>query len=135
VVDAKDFPNQVIPKDLKPVELDGIFGVYPDPYGKKGKTVEYEADASLRDNENVSLNEDIVSFFLREVTPFMGDAWINPDKKLRDDIDGGIGKVGYEINFNYAFFKEQSPRDLKSIDDELAEVEARILSMLQAVTR
>jgi type I restriction enzyme M protein len=135
VVDATDFPNQVIPKDLKPVELDGIFGVYPDPYGKKGKTVEYEADSSLRDNENVPLNEGIISFFIREVIPFVGDAWINFDKKLRDDIDTGIGEVGYEINFNYAFFKEQSPRDLKSIDDELAEVEARILSMLQAVTR
>jgi type I restriction enzyme M protein len=135
VVDAKDFPNQVVPKDLKPVELDRIFGVYPDPYGKKGKTVEYEVNTSLRDNENVPLREDIVSFFVREVRPYVGDAWINLDKKLRDEIDEGIGKVGYEINFNREFFKYQPPRDLKEIDAELAEVEKRILQMLNEVTK
>jgi type I restriction enzyme M protein len=83
----------------------------------------------------VPLKEDIVSFFVREVRPYVGDAWINPDKKLRDEIDGGIGKVGYEINFNRAFFKYQPPRDLKIIDKELAEVEARIMQMLKEVTK
>jgi type I restriction enzyme M protein len=135
VVAAQDFPNQVLTADLTPLELDGIFGVYPDPQGKKGKTVEYEVDASLRDNENVPLKEDIVSFFVREVRPYVGDAWINVDKKLRDETDGGIGKVGYEINFNREFFKYQPPRDLKVIDAELAEVENRILKMLNKVTK
>jgi type I restriction enzyme M protein len=116
------------------VELDGIFGVYPDPYGKKGKTVEYEADSNLRDNENVPLNENVVSFFTREVIPFVGDAWINPDKKLRDDIDSGIGKVGYEINFNRVFFKYQPPRDLEEINLELSKVEERILEILNRIT-
>jgi type I restriction enzyme M protein len=135
VVDEKDFPNQILSTDLKPVELDGIFGIYPDPQGKQGKTVEYEVDTSLRDNENVPLKEDIVSFFVREVRPYVGDAWINPDKKLRDEIDGGVGKVGYEINFNRAFFKYHPPRDLKEIDAELAEVESRIMQMLKEVTK
>jgi len=103
--------------------------------GKKGKTVEYEADSRLRDNENVPLKEDIVSFFLREVRPYVGDAWINADKKLRDEVDGAIGKVGYEINFNREFFKYQPPRGLKVIDAELAEVENRIMQMLKEVTK
>ena len=99
-----------------------------------GSSVTYEPDPSLRDNENVPLKEDIVLFFLREVRPYVGDAWINPERKLCDEIDGAIGKVGYEINFNREFFKYQAPRDLKVIDAELAEVENRILEMLKKVT-
>ena len=82
----------------------------------------------------MSLKEDIVSFFLREVRPYVGDAWINADRKLCDELDGAIGKVGYEINFNREFFKYQAPRNLKVIDAELAEVETRILEMLREVT-
>ena len=89
----------------------------------------------MPDNENVPLKEDIVSFFLREVRPYVGDAWINADRKLCDEIDGAIGKVGYEINFNREFFKYQAPRDLKVIDAELAEVENRIMQMLKEVTK
>jgi type I restriction enzyme M protein len=99
------------------------------------RPVTYEPDSSLRDNENVPLKEDIVSFFLREVHPYLGDAWINADRKLCDEIDSAIGKVGYEINFNREFFKYQAPRDLKVIDAELAEVESRIMQMLKEVTK
>ncbi len=134
VVTAEDLPNQRFPTDLELAELDRVFGVFADPEGKKKKTVEYEVDASLRDTENVPLKESIVEFFLREVGPYVGDAWINPDAKLRDEMDGGVGKVGYEINFNREFFKYQPPRSLKEIDTELAEVESRILGMLQEVT-
>jgi type I restriction enzyme M protein len=134
VVTAADVPNQPFSTDLEPAELDRVFGVFADPEGKKKKTVEYEVDANLRDTENVPLKESIVEFFLREVRPYVGDAWINPDPKLRDELDGGIGKVGYEINFNREFFKYQPPRSLKAIDAELAEVESRILRMLQEVT-
>ncbi|MGK7872305.1 MAG: N-6 DNA methylase [Xenococcaceae cyanobacterium] len=135
VIGKDDLPNQKFPEDLKTSELDEVFGVYPDPQSKKGKSVEYEADSSLRDFENVPLKEDIISFFLREVRPYVEDAWINPDKKMRDELDGGIGKVGYEINFNRVFFKYEPPRDLKVIDAELSKVESRILEMLQEVTK
>ncbi len=54
--------------------------------------------------------------------------------KLRDEKDDGIGKVGYEINFNREFFRYEKPRSLKEIDKELAAVEGRILKMLQEVT-
>ncbi len=38
------------------------------------------------------------AYFKKEVAPHATNAWINPDK--RDDKDGEIGVVGYEISFN-----------------------------------
>jgi type I restriction enzyme M protein len=128
------FPGQNLPKVISADDLLTICGYFPETKGKKGKALEYEADPKLRDNENVPLNEDIVSFFLREVRPYVADAWINDDPKQRDEKDGGIGKVGYEINFNREFFRYVEPRSLKEIDKELAAVEKKILKMLQEVT-
>ncbi len=59
-------------------------------------------------------------------------AWI--DRETLDQQDGGIGKVGYEINFNRVFFQYQPPRPLHEIDAELAGVEQRILELLREVT-
>jgi len=126
------FPEQHLPVTLKSGELNAICGIYPEPQGKKGKAVEYEPDPALRDFENISLKEDIVTFFRREVLPFVPDAWINRDAV--DEQDGGIGKVGYEINFNRVFFRYQPPRPLKEIDAELEAVERRILELLREVT-
>jgi type I restriction enzyme M protein len=128
------FPNQTLPEGFTSEDLDQIFGVFPDPNGKKGKTIVYEADGNLRDYENVPLTENIVDFFLREVRPYVEDAWINDDQKLRDELDQGIGKVGYEINFNRVFFKYQPPRSLKEIDLELSEVENNILNILKGMS-
>lgn len=127
------FPNQHLP-ELNSEELDALCGIYPDKASKKKKhwQVEYEPDPELRDSENIPLKEDIISFFLREVHPYVADAWI--DRELVDDKDSGIGKVGYEINFNLAFFRYQVPRPLAEIDAELDEVEKRILSLLKKVT-
>lgn len=134
IVGEGQFPGQKVIGNLEPSELDQVFGVFPEAKGKKGKAIQYEADPKLRDNENVPLKKDIVSFFLREVRPYVGDAWINADAKLRDEKDGGIGKVGYEINFNREFFRYEEPRNLKEIDEDLAKVERRILDMLKGVT-
>jgi type I restriction enzyme M protein len=123
------FPAHTLPNKTQS-ELDAIFGIYPEAKGKK--TVKYEPDPKLRDFENVPMTEDVVTFFEREVRPFVPDAWIDPD--AADEKDGGAGKVGYEINFNREFFKYDPPRPLEVIDRELSEVEARILKLLQAVT-
>jgi len=96
---------------------------------KKGEPL---ADADLRDFENVPMKEDVRVFFEREVRPFVSDAWIN--ETATDEQDRGIGKVGYEINFNRVFFKYEEPRPLKIIDAELAAVEKRILGLLREVT-
>ncbi len=123
------FPRQTLPAVLKPRELEEVLGLHADG---KGKHIEYEPDPALKDFENIPLKEDIVSYFLREVRPYVGDAWI--DRETLDEQDGGIGKVGYEINFNREFFQYQPPRPLHVIDAELAAVEQRIMELLREVT-
>ena len=120
------------PAALNDAQYQALFGLYPDQPGKRGEQIEYEADPALRDYENVPLKEGIVTFFRREVQPFVPDAWI--DRSSVDEQDGGIGKVGYEINFNRVFFRYQPPRPLAVIDAELDAVERRILALLREVT-
>ena len=123
------FPGQTLPADLGKDDLYELLGLYADG---KGKHIEYEPDPALKDAENIPLKENIVSYVLREVRPYVPDAWI--DRATLDEQDGGIGKVGYEINFNRVFFQYQPPRPLTEIDAELAEVEKRILGLLREVT-
>ncbi|WP_318480940.1 type I restriction-modification system subunit M [Photobacterium leiognathi] len=103
----------------------------------KGKVVEFQKDGDLRDNENVPLDANITttelieSYVKREVLPHVSDAWINADK--RDEKDGEIGIVGYEIPFNRHFYVYQPPRALEAIDEDLALVSDEIMSLLQEV--
>ena len=50
----------------------------------------------------------------------MPDAWV--DETYRDDRDGEIGRVGYEITFNRYFYKYVPPRPLAEIDAELQQL-------------
>lgn len=93
---------------------------------------EFEPDPDLRDTENVPLSEDIQTFFEREVTPHVPDAWINTN--VRDERDGEVGKVGYEINFNRYFYEYQPPRDLEEIEAEIKTLEKEIMDLLKEVT-
>jgi type I restriction enzyme M protein len=129
VLPAEAFPHQKQATKLEPKPLVALFGVHA---VSAGNTVEYEPDPNLRDFENVPLKEHVVDYFHREVRPYVADAWI--DRETVDEQDGGIGKVGYEINFNREFFRYQPPRLLKVIDEELAAVEKRILDLLKDVT-
>jgi len=123
-VSSELFPQQTLPA-LESTELYALLGLYAE-----GKAlVEYEPDPGLKDAENIPLKEDIVSYVLREVRPYVADAWI--DRETLDEQDGGIGKVGYEINFNRVFFQYQPPRPLHEIEAELAEVERRIMGLLR----
>lgn len=123
------FPDQTLPAGTQPVELEGTLGLHADG---KGKHIEFEPDPALKDFENIPLKQDIVSYFLREVRPYVSDAWI--DRTTLDEQDGGIGKVAYEINFNREFLQYQPPRPLHEIDRELAAVERRIMALLREVT-
>ncbi|MGS0707649.1 type I restriction-modification system subunit M [Acinetobacter sp. ANC 3781] len=102
-----------------------------------GKVVEFVQDGDLRDAENIALNPNvdttdlIETYFKREVQPHVPDAWINADK--RDDKDGEIGIVGYEIPFNRHFYVYQPPRDLAEIDADLDAVSREIMALLQEV--
>ena len=90
----------------------------------KGKSKgEPQPDTSLRDTENVPLQEDVEAYFKREVLPHVPDAWIDHDKT----------KVGYEIPFNRHFYVFKPPRSLEEIDAELKGVTARIMGMLEGL--
>lgn len=121
------FPNGVSPLDDE--AFYALLGLHA---AGKGKHVEYEPDPALKDFENVPLKEDIVRYVQREVQPYVSDAWI--DRETLDEQDGGIGKVGYEINFNRVFFQYQPPRPLAEINADLDEVEKKILGLLREVT-
>ena len=93
---------------------------------RKGRT---EPDPELRDTENVPLSESVESFFEREVTPHVPDAWI--DTNRQDDKDGKVGLVGYEINFNRYFYEYRPPRPLEEIQADIQQVEKEILATLR----
>lgn len=84
---------------------------------KKGKPV---ADASLRDTENVPLNEDINAYFAREVLPYAPDAWIDTKKT----------KVGYEIPMTRFFYKYEAPEAVEDIAARISGLEADITTSL-----
>ncbi len=90
-----------------------------------------EPDPDLRDHENVPLGKDVDAYFDEEVRPHVPDAWI--DRNYTDSMDGEVGKVGYEVNFNRYFFKYEPPRELADIDRDIREAEQNILSMLKEV--
>ncbi|MFE0801837.1 N-6 DNA methylase [Streptomyces sp. NPDC058812] len=96
--------------EVQKVKKAGIETVLPDP--------------DLRDYENIPLGEDIETYFAREVTPHVPDAWIDHDKT----------KVGYEIPFTRHFYVYTPPRPLAEIDAELRELEAQIQKLLGEVT-
>lgn len=134
--DAVSWRNPAAEKVIKKIHkgkanpLYGLFEV-------GGEIIEYQADSELRDNENVALNPALSvneineAYFKKEVLPHVGDAWIDASK--RDDKDGEIGIVGYEIPFNRHFYQYQPPRDLVEIDADLDAVSAEIMKLLQEV--
>ena len=90
-----------------------------------------EPDFELRDYELVPLREDWHTYISREVTPFVPDAWV--DETYKDDADKGVGRVGYEINFNRYFYRYVPPRPLAEIDAELKILETDIAALLKEV--
>ncbi len=87
---------------------------------KKGKK---QPDSSLRDTENVPLNEDIQEYFERGVLPFAPDAWIDEKKS----------KVGYEIPFTRYFYKYEAPKPSNEIMAEILELEKELDGSLAEV--
>lgn len=86
-------------------------------------------DPELRDFENVPLKEAIDAYFDREVRPFITDAWIN--REVRDEKDGSVGIVGYDIPFTRYFYEYQTPPSLSDIEEQIVKIEERIQGMLK----
>lgn len=79
------------------------------------------ADAELRDHDDVPLDEDVFSWFEREVLPHAPDAWI-----------GGIEKqAGYAIPFTRYFFQPEPVRALPEIEREIQQLERETQLLLQ----
>ena len=91
-----------------------------------------EPDPELRDSERVPLTEEVTTFFEREVSPHVPDAWI--DESKRDAKDREVGVVGYEINFNRYFYRYSPPRPLEDIETDIRHIEADIVRMLHEIT-
>jgi type I restriction enzyme M protein len=84
---------------------------------------EAEADADLRDTENIPFKEDIYEYFELEVTPHVSDAWIDDTKT----------KIGYEIPFTRYFYQYTSLRSSEEIKQEIKVLEEIILGKLKKV--
>jgi type I restriction enzyme M protein len=110
--------------------------------------VRYEADAELRDTENVPLppgtslplpmefgpdmpNADLIEvmrpaiddYVEEEVLPHVHDAWVDYSKT----------KVGYEIPINRHFYVYKPPRPLEAIEDDIKALESEIEGLLKGL--
>jgi type I restriction enzyme M protein len=88
------------------------FGYFPT--GKKNEYLQYETESELRDTENVSLKENIYSYFIHEVKPHVSEAWINLDAT----------KIGYELSFNKYFYQHKSLRSIEEVGTDILQLEA-----------
>jgi type I restriction enzyme M protein len=137
IIAAATWKNPEAAKVVKKVHKGGKADPFYGLFAVAGKVVEYEADADLRDFENVALDPgqsvDALNeaYFEKEVLPHVPDAWIDAGK--RDPKDDEVGVVGYEIPFNRHFYQYQPPRDLAEIDADLDAVSAEIMKLLQEV--
>jgi type I restriction enzyme M protein len=77
-------------------------------------------DADLRDVETVPLREDPKAFVAREIHPRRPEAWIDDTRT----------KLGYEVPFSRSFYVYRAPRNLRELDEELAEVTNEIRNMI-----
>lgn len=97
------------------------YGFYPTD--KKGEYIEYETESDLRDSESVPLNENIHEYYLREVKPHVGEAWINLDAT----------KIGYEISFNKYFYRHKPLRSVEEVSADILELEKQSDGLIREI--
>jgi len=91
---------------------------------ERKKNGEPKPDVKLRDTEDIPLNEDIESYFEREVLPFNSDAWMDRKKD----------KIGYEIPFTRLFYKYTAPEPSEVIAERIKKLEESIVANFQALS-
>lgn len=101
------------------------FGYYAT--SNKNEFTTYESNSDLRDAESIPLNyvstnqeantnnSEIHQYFLDEVQPHVGEAWINLDST----------KIGYEISFNKYFYQHKSLRSMSEVAKEIINLETK----------
>ncbi len=97
------------------------FGYYKT--ANKDEYIEYESDTELRDSENIPLKDDIQSYFLKEVKPYVEESWINLDSV----------KIGYEISFNKYFYKHKPLRSLEEVTADILELEKKSEGLIKDI--
>lgn len=88
---------------------------------EKDETIVYEPDSDLRDSENVPLDEDIETYFEREVLQYVPDAWIDHSKTVK----------GYEISFTRYFYNYEPPRGLEEIAADIEKLQGETEGLLE----
>lgn len=89
------------------------------------KAITGEADAELRETEQISLNYvgGIDEYLVKEILPFASDAWLDK-KSLR---------IGYGLSFTKYFYHAPERRSIKKIVEELKAFELESKGMLEDV--
>jgi type I restriction enzyme M protein len=90
-------------------------------------------DTPLNDTESVPFGMSVEDYFKAEVLPHVPDAFI--DYSVRDNKDGEVGIVGYEIKFTRYFYKYIPPRKLTEIDSDIKRCESIIHGLLSEVAK
>jgi type I restriction enzyme M protein len=131
--------------NLKPATAKKLLKLFaiqdPDAPMLTNRNGDPEPDPNLRDNENISLPDQAVTFdedpterladeihqqavhdyMDTEVLPYVADAWVDRTKT----------KLGYEIPLTRHFYTYTPPRPLTEIDAEIAALEAEIRPLLE----
>lgn len=118
------------PNSKELVELDSVYGIKESLFADYGfnrtrdnNYVEYEADSDLRDAEKIPVKEDIYEYFMREVRPYVADAWINLPQT----------KIGCEISFNKYFYKPVPLRSLEENEHDILELDKQSQGFIQSL--
>lgn len=95
------------------------------PTGKKGEYIQYESESDLRDTENIPLNENIYFYFLKEVKPHVGEAWINME----------YTRIGYEISFNKYFYRHKPMRNIEEVTADILKLESESDGLIREILK
>lgn len=109
ILNAVSWKNEDAERVIQKVEKDG--------------SINYETDSDLRDTENVPLDEDIQTYFEREVLQHVPDAWIDHSKAVK----------GYEISFTRYFYNYVPPRSIEEITAEILQLEKETDGILNEI--
>ncbi|TKX72631.1 hypothetical protein EXE46_15570 [Halorubrum sp. GN11_10-6_MGM] len=53
--------------------------------------------------------------------------------RYHDEQDGGLGVVGYEVNFDRYFYDYEEPRPVDEIDGDIRELVGDIMDLFESV--
>ncbi len=126
---ADETAEKVIKKIHKngKIQENSLYGLFNAVIDGKDCIVEYEADTSLRDTEQIPLlhTGGIEQFFNDEVLSFASDAWIDESKT----------QIGYEISFTKYFYRPVKLRTLAEIKADIKALEAETDGLLNEIIK